>query len=198
MGQAAGVATDAQDHVWVVQRPRTLTDDEKAASFNPPRTKCCVPAPPVLEFDQQGNLVQAWGGPGQGYDWPQNEHGIYIDPKGFVWLAANGDNDGQILKFTRDGKFVLQIGKQGPQTNSLDTSRLGRPASVTVDAEANEVYVADGYYNHRIIVFDADTGAFKRQWGAYGKPPTDEKLPPYNPARQEPARAVRSGSARSL
>jgi DNA-binding beta-propeller fold protein YncE len=182
MGQAAGVATDAQDHVWVVQRPRTLTDDEKAASFDPPRTKCCVPAPPVLEFDQQGNLVQAWGGPGQGYDWPQNEHGIYIDPKGFVWLAANGDNDGQILKFTRDGKFVLQIGKQGPQTNSLDTSRLGRPASVTVDAEANEVYVADGYYNHRIIVFDADTGAFKRQWGAYGKPPTDEKLPPYNPA----------------
>jgi DNA-binding beta-propeller fold protein YncE len=182
MGQAAGVAVDAQDHVWVVQRPKTLTDDEKAASFDPPRTKCCVPAPPVLEFDQDGNLVQAWGGPGQGYEWPQNEHGIYIDPKGFVWLASNGENDGQILKFTRDGKFVLQIGKQGPQTNSLDTSRLGRPANVTVDPEANEVYVADGYYNHRIIVFDADTGAFKRQWGAYGKPPTDEKLPPYNPA----------------
>ena len=190
MGQAAGVAVDAQDHVWVVQRPKTLTDDEKAASFNPPRTKCCVPAPPVLEFDQDGNLVQAWGGPGQGYDWPQNEHGIYIDPKGFVWLAGNGENDGQILKFTRDGKFVLQIGKQGPQTNSLDTSRLGRPASVTVDAEANEVYVADGYYNHRIIVFDADTGAFKRQWGAYGKPPTDEKLPPLQPGR----RTLRSSS----
>src|SRR5215218_4714611 len=76
MGQAAGVAVDAQDHVWVVQRPKTLTDDEKAASFDPPRTKCCVPAPPVLEFDQEGNLVQAWGGSGQGYDWPQNEHGI--------------------------------------------------------------------------------------------------------------------------
>src|SRR4051812_46345565 len=182
MGQAAGVAVDAQDHVWVVQRPKTLTDDEKAASFDPARTKCCVPAPPVLEFDQDGNLVQAWGGPGQGYEWPQNEHGIYIDPKGFVWLASNGENDGQILKFTREGKFVLQIGKQGPQTNSLDTSRLGRPANVTVDPEANEVYVADGYYNHRIIVFDADTGAFKRQSGAYGKPPTDEKLPPYNPA----------------
>ena len=162
MGQAAGVAVDAQDHVWVVQRPKTLTDDEKAASFDPPRTKCCVPAPPVLEFDQDGNLVQAWGGPGQGYEWPQNEHGIYIDPKGFVWLASNGENDGQILKFTRDGKFVLQIGKQGPQTNSRDTSRLGRPANVTVDPEANEVYVADGYSNHRIIVFDADTGAFKR------------------------------------
>jgi DNA-binding beta-propeller fold protein YncE len=182
MGQAAGVAVDAQDHIWVVQRPKTLTDDEKAATFDPPRTKCCKPAPPVLEFDQEGKLLQAWGGPGQGYDWPQNEHGIYIDQKGFVWLAANGDNDGHILKFTRDGKFVLQIGKQGPQTNSADTTRLGRPANMVVDPTANEVFVADGYYNHRVIVFDADTGAFKRQWGAYGKPPTDEKLPPYSPS----------------
>ena len=182
LGQAAGVAVDAEDHVWVVQRPRTLTDDEKAASFNPPRTKCCVPAPPVLEFDRDGKVLRAWGGPGQGYQWPQNEHGIYVDPKGFVWLAANGETDCQILKFTRDGQFVLQIGKQGPQTNSSDTTRLGRPAHMVVDAEANEVYVADGYANHRVIVFDADSGAFKRQWGAYGKPPTDEKLPPYNPA----------------
>ena len=182
LGQAAGIAVDAEDHVWVVQRPRTLTDDEKAASFNPPRTKCCVPAPPVIEFDRDGKVVRAWGGPGEGYNWPQNEHGIYIDRKGFVWLAANGETDGQILKFTRDGKFVLQIGRQGPQTNSNDTTRLGRPAHMVVDAEANEVYVADGYANHRVIVFDADSGAFKRHWGAYGKPPTDEKLPPYNPA----------------
>ena len=182
MGQAAGVAVDAQDHIWVVQRPKTLTDDEKAATFNPPRTKCCKPAPPVLEFDAEGNLVQAWGGPGQGYDWPQNEHGIHIDHKGFVWLAANGEQDGHILKFTRDGKFVLQIGKPGPQTNSTDTTRLGRPAHMVVDPATNEVYVADGYYNHRVIVFDADTGAYKRHWGAYGKPPTDDKLPPYNPS----------------
>jgi DNA-binding beta-propeller fold protein YncE len=182
MGQAAGVAVDAQDHIWVVQRPKSLTDDEKAATFNPPRTKCCKPAPPVMEFDPQGNLVQAWGGPGQGYDWPQNEHGIHVDHKGFVWLAANGEQDGHILKFSRDGKFVLQIGKPGPQTNSTDTTRLGRPAHMVVDPATNEVYVADGYYNHRVIVFDADTGAYKRHWGAYGKPPTDDKLPPYNPS----------------
>src|SRR5215212_1468357 len=182
MGQAAGVAVDAQDHVWVVQRPRTLTDDEKAASLNPPRTKCCAPAPPVLEFDQEGNLVQAWGGPGAGYDWPQNEHGIHVDPKGFVWIAGNGDQDGQILKFTREGKFILQIGKPGPQTNSNDVSRLGRPANMQVDPSTNEVFVADGYFNHRVIVFDADTGAYKRHWGAYGKPPTDDKLPPYSPS----------------
>jgi len=101
-----------------------------------------------------------------------------------VWLAANGETDGHILKFTRDGKFVMQIGKPGPQTNSLDTTRLGRPANMTVDAAANEVYVADGYFNHRVIVFDADSGAFKRMWGAYGKPPTDEKVAPYNPSAE--------------
>jgi DNA-binding beta-propeller fold protein YncE len=187
MGQAAGVAVDAQDHIWVIQRPRSLTDDEKAATFNPPRTKCCIPAPPVMEFDQQGNLVRAWGGPGQGYDWPENEHGIYVDPKGFLWIAGNGEKDGQVLKFTREGKFILQIGKPGPQTDSNDTARLGRPANMQVDPETNEVYVADGYFNHRVIVFDADTGAYKRHWGAYGKPPTDEKLPPYSPSA-EPAR----------
>ena len=184
MGQASGVAVDGEDHVWVVQRPKTLTDDEKAASLDPPRTKCCKPAPPVLEFDQSGKLLRSWGGPGQGYDWPSNEHGIYVDAQGYVWLAGNGDKDGQILKFTKDGKFVLQIGKPGDQTNSTDTSRLGRPANMTVDAAANELYVADGYYNHRIIVFDATTGAFKRMWGAYGKPPTDDKTPAYDPSAE--------------
>ena len=184
MGQASGVAVDAEDHVWVVQRPKTLTDDEKAASLDPPRTKCCKPAPPVLEFDQSGKLLRSWGGPGQGYDWPSNEHGIYVDAQGYVWLAGNGDKDGQILKFTKDGKLVLQIGKPGDQTNSTDTSRLGRPANMTVDVAANELYVADGYYNHRIIVFDATTGAFKRMWGAYGKPPTDDKTPAYDPSAE--------------
>jgi DNA-binding beta-propeller fold protein YncE len=191
MGQASGVAVDAQDNIWVVQRPRTLTDDEKAASLSPPRTKCCRPAPPVLVFDQSGTLIRSWGGPGEGYDWPQNEHGIHIDHKGFVWLAGNGDTDGQILKFTADGRFVLQIGKQGPQTNSLDTTRLGKPAAMQVDPETNELYVADGYFNHRVIVFDAETGAFKRMWGAYGKPPTDETLPAYDPAA-DPAQQFRN------
>src|SRR5690242_16051071 len=107
MGQAAGVAVDAQDHVWVIQRPGTLTEDEKGAALDPPRSKCCRPAPPVLEFDQEGNLVQGWGGPppagsaGAGYEWFDNEHGITIDSKGFVWMGGNGPNDGQILKFTR-------------------------------------------------------------------------------------------------
>ena len=149
----------------MVQRPRTLTDDEKAASLDPPRTKCCVPAPPVLEFDQDGNLVKAWGGPGEGYDWPENEHGIYIDHKGFVWLAGNGEHDGHILKFTRDGKFVMQIGKQGRRPIAWTPRGSASLPNMTVDAAANELYVADGYYNHRVIVFDGDTGAFKRHVG---------------------------------
>src|SRR5262245_39285664 len=113
IGQVAGVAVDARDHVWIVQRPRTLTDDERGATLSPPRNGCCVPAPPVMEFDASGTLVQAWGGPGTGYDWPGNEHGVFVDHTDHVWVAGNGEKDHQILKFTRQGKFVLQIGKAG-------------------------------------------------------------------------------------
>jgi DNA-binding beta-propeller fold protein YncE len=174
LGQVSGIATDASDHVWVLQRPGSLTEDERGATLNPPQFACCAPAPPVLEFDAAGNLLNSWGGPGKGYNWPQSEHGIHVDGKGFVWITGNGKNDGQVLKFTRDGKFVLQIGKVGPQTGNADTTRLGQPAGVEVDTAANEVYVADGYYNKRVIVFDADTGAYKRHWGAFGKPPSSD------------------------
>lgn len=186
LGQVAGVAVDAQDHVWIIQRPRTLTDDEKGATLTPPRSRCCVPAPAVIEFTPEGDVVQAWGGPAEGYEWPANEHGIYVDPKGFIWIGGNGPEDGQILKFTRAGKFVLQIGHEGPAKGSNDPTQLGRPADTNVDPVANEIYVADGYGNHRVIVFDADTGAYKRHWGAYGKPPTDDKLAPYDPAAPAP------------
>ena len=177
LGQVSGIATDANDHVWVLQRPASLTDDEKGASFAPPLSTCCIAAPPVLEFDAAGNLLRSWGGAGKGYDWPTNEHGIHVDAKGYVWITGNGPEDGQILKFTGDGRFVLQIGKVGPQTGNADTTRMGQPAGVEVDGSANEVYVADGYYNKRVIVFDADSGAFKRMWGAYGKPPSDADQP---------------------
>lgn len=173
LGQASGLAVDAKDNVWVLQRPRSLTDDERAAALTPPTAKCCLPAPPVIEFSPEGKVLRSWGGPGAGYDWPQNEHGLFIDPKGFVWIGGNGPEDGQILKFTQDGRFVLQIGKQGPQTHSNDVTRLGKAADFAYDAATDELYVADGYYNRRIIVFDANTGAYKRHWGAYGRPPQD-------------------------
>jgi len=182
LGQASGIAVDAQDHIWVINRSRRLTDDEKAASLNPPQSKCCFPAPPIMEFDSEGTFIQGWGGPAAGYEWPDMEHGIYVDPKGFVWIGGNGEKDGAVLKFTRDGKFVMQIGKNGAPTNSNDTTRFGRPADFAVDPQANEVFISDGYFNHRVVVFDSESGAYKRHWGAYGKPPTDEKLAKYSPA----------------
>jgi NHL repeat-containing protein len=177
LGQVSGIATDADDHVWVLQRPGSLTEDERGAALSPPQSTCCRPAPPVLEFDAQGRLLRSWGGPGAGYNWPQNEHGIHVDANGFVWITGNGSEDGQVLKFTRDGRFVMQIGKVGPQTGNADLTRLGQPAGVEVDAPAHEVYVADGYFNRRVIVFDSDTGAYRRHWGAYGKPPSDADKP---------------------
>lgn len=181
LGQVSGLAVGADDHVFIIQRPRSLTDEEKAASLTPARAKCCKPAPPVMEFDPAGRLVAAWGGPGQGYDWPGSEHGIALDAQGNVWIGANGPEDGQILKFSRAGKFLLQIGKPGPQTHSNDTTRLGRPAGIAVDDAAREVYVADGYQNRRVIVFDSETGAYKRHWGAYGARPDDAPVPAYDP-----------------
>jgi hypothetical protein len=172
LGQVAGVAVDARDHVWIIQRPRSLSNNEKVAALNPPAGKCCIPAPPVIEFDPEGNVVKAWGGPGQGYEWPKQEHGIRIDEQDNVWLGGNAKEDGAVLKFTRDGKFVMQIGRAGPRKGDNDTTQLGQPADFWIDAD--EVYISDGYGNHRVIVFDAATGAYKRHWGAYGKRPADE------------------------
>ena len=191
VGQVAGVDVGPGDHVWIVHRPASLSERERAAELDPPIGKCCVAAPPVLEFDLSGNLLNAWGGPGDGYDWPANEHGIFADDEGFVWLAGNGQTDRHILKFTAAGEFVLQIGSPGSAMDSNDTANLGRPADLFVDLDAGEVYVADGYGNRRVIVFDSETGDYKRHWGAYGRRPDDAPLPDYDPAAV-PARQFRS------
>ena len=184
VGAIAGIAVDARDHVWVVHRPSTLQPNETRSIWRA--------APPVLEFDQDGTLLSSWGGPGDGYEWPDLEHGIYLDSEENVWLGGGGEKDAQILKFTRGGKFLMQIGRKGRNTGSNDTQNLGGAASMIVDRDANELYVADGYVNHRVIVFDAATGAYKRHWGAYGKRPDDsyftsagERLPgPFSGAVQ--------------
>jgi hypothetical protein len=192
LGQAIGLGVDAQDHVWIVHRNDSLSANEAAADQNPPVASCCSKAPPVLEFDPAGNLVGHWGGPGEGYEWPTSNHGIFIDHKNNVWIGGNGDKDAHVLKFTRDGRFQMQIGHQGKGGGSNDTENLGAPANMVIDAAANELYVADGYVNHRIIVFDATSGRYKRHWGAYGNRPDDgwftragEKLPgPFSGAVQ--------------
>ena len=183
LGQVSGIATDRFDRIWVVHRPRSLSERERAAEQVPPPGKCCVAAPPVLVFDPSGNFLFSWGGPGPGYEWPESEHGIFVDAGDFVWLAGNGKQDGQLLKFTMDGKFVLQIGRQGSGNDSNSTVRLGSPADVAVDVAAREVFAADGYANRRVVVFDSESGVYKRHWGAYGKTPSDENTPPYDPAR---------------
>ncbi len=176
VGAVVGVAVDPQDNVWVVHRPATLQPNETRSIWKA--------APPVLQFDPSGKLLRAWGGPDKGTPWPQLEHGITIDAAGDVWLGGGGEKDSQILKFSPDGMFRQAIGVAGGSTGSNALDRLGAPAHVAIDSEANEVFVADGYVNHRVIVFDASTGAYKRHWGAYGRMPDDsyftqrnEKLP---------------------
>jgi len=178
-GVVAGVNVDAKDHVWVIHRPATLTKDEKGLTTDPPGGLCCKPAPPVMEFDNDGNFIQGWGGPGPGYEWPLDldEHGIFVDYKDHVWIGAGGGAnskvESQILKFTRDGRFLMQIGHRGQSKGSNDPENLREAADMYVWPKTNELFVADGYGNRRVIVYDADTGAYKRHWGAYGNKPDD-------------------------
>ncbi|MBI4519354.1 MAG: hypothetical protein HY701_00835 [Gemmatimonadetes bacterium] len=178
-GQVSGVAVDSRDHLWVLQRPATIPDGEKAAALTPPQAECCIPAPSVLEFGPDGKFLQAWGGPGEGYEWPTSEHGIFVDHDDNVWISGNAREDNQVLKFTRAGRFLMQIGRSGQNKGSHDTENLGGPAGLFVYPTTNELFVADGYFNRRVIVFDADTGSYKRHWGAYGNPPDDaHQFPP--------------------
>ena len=186
LGQVSGLAVDNQDHVWIVHRPRTLDARQRGEEG-----MCCVPAPPVIEFDPNGNVMRSWGGPSDSYEWPQSEHGIHVDNQDNVWIGGNGSGDAHVLKFTADGEFLLQIGRAGQSTGSNDTENLGRPASIEVDPTASEVYIADGYGNRRLIVFDSSTGEYRRHWGAYGEQPDDMDLPAYDPT-SEPIRHFRS------
>ena len=186
-GQVAGIAVDPRNgHIWAVHRPASLLADEFDARTGKPVThRCCVAMPPVAEFDAAGKLLRAWSPQGSGFDWPKVEHGIYIDDEGNVWLAGNSVGDNQILKFTQDGRFLMQIGRAGPTEGSNSPTQLGQPANMIVSR--GELFVADGYGNRRVVVFDAATGAYKRHWGAYGGRPSDDKLPAYDPA-QPPSR----------
>jgi hypothetical protein len=186
LGGPASVAVDGRDHVWILHRPLTAPAAELATGKKP--------APPVVEFDPQGNLVQAWGGPDAGHDWPKEnttdyprggpaEHGIYVDHKDNIWITGNGDI---VLKYSRSGTFLMQIGEFFKTGGSNDTRLLGNPADVVVDPTTNELFVADGYLNRRVVVFDADTGKYKRHWGAYGKKPDDGPAVNYEPDKPLP------------
>jgi DNA-binding beta-propeller fold protein YncE len=200
LGSAIGVGIDSRDHVFIIHRGfATLTARTEAGlDTKPPTGECCGAAPPILEFDPEGNLVKAWGGPGQGYDWPLSNHGIAVDDKDNVWIGGNGtctdslvtagdcttkgSVDSFILKFTHDGKLIQEIGVPHQTMNSSSLTSFGRVAKISFDPAANEAFVADGYSNHRVAVLDMGSGRIKRFWGAYGKPPSDSSLGRYNPS----------------
>jgi DNA-binding beta-propeller fold protein YncE len=180
-GAARGAAGARGGAAAAPARGDAANGEVVATGTKPISELCCTAAPPVLEFDADGNLVGHWGGPGAGYEWMPSMHGITIDAKDNVWLAGNQGNT--VLKFSRDGKFLMQIGKNGASKGNADTENFSNPAEVSVDDAANEIYVADGYGNKRVIVLDATTGKFKRMWGAYGNVPSDARNDPYDPAK---------------
>jgi DNA-binding beta-propeller fold protein YncE len=202
IGATIGVAVDSNDGVWIIHRGSSLEAKEQYLTMKPPASACCAAAPPILHFNAAGDLIGHWGGPGEGYNWPASNHGIDVDHKGNVWIGGNGRgqqpaaralpadesrmgsgtvHDSMVLKFTQSGKFLMQIGKPNEGKGSNDIANLKLPAKTLVDPKTNELYVADGYGNRRVIVFDADSGKYKRHWGAYGNKPDDTQLPPYNP-----------------
>jgi hypothetical protein len=178
IGDPSSISVDKHDNVWILHRPRTVPAERKAQA-----------APPVLVFDNSGTFIRAWGGPSDQYEWPDTEHGIYVDYRDNVWIGGNNPNaqlrltqrsDDMLLKFTAEGKFVKQIGRRDQSKGNKDTTNVHQPADVQVLQKTNEAFIADGYGNRRVVVFDADTGAFKRMWGAFGNEPLDP--PPPAPA----------------
>ncbi len=198
LGSTIGVAVDGEDHVWIIHRAQSLAAGERRLDADPPTGECCAAAPPVLEFDQAGNLVGHWGGPGNGYDWPTSNHGIFVDHLGNVWIGGNGGGDAHVLKFTQDGTFLAQFGRPDARRvsgagadatytgNSNDPGSFGRVAKIFVDPNTNEVYLADGYLNKRVAVLDGETGMMKRYWGAYANTPDDSDLGPFDPDAPPP------------
>ena len=188
MGDPSSIAVDRKDNVWVLHRPRTVPSDKKDHA-----------APPVVEFDKNGKFVQAWGGPSDAFEWPDTEHGIYVDYKDHVWIGGNNPTaqvrltdraDDMLLKFTTTGRLVTQFGKRDQSRGNKDTTNMHQPADVFVYPKTNEAFVADGYGNRRVIVLDADTGAYKRMWGAFSNEPLDPPRPP--PA--QPTAGARGGA----
>jgi len=184
LGSVIGVGVDSRDHVFIIHRGDSTLNQrtEAGADATPPIGECCRSAPPILEFDPAGNLVKAWGGPGNGYLWPASNHGIALDDKDNVWIGGNGPRDSHILKFSHDGQFLAQYGTPNQAVASNDSTHFGRVAKIAFDAPRGEAYLADGYGNKRVAVIDMGTGKVKRFWGAYGNTPDDARMPPYDPS----------------
>lgn len=176
MGPVGGLAVDRHDRIWVLQRALDYSVDEQGVKHDlAPGERM----PAVVAFDEQGNIVKSWGGQGYVPDWPKMEHGLWVDAGGNVWIGGSAPGDRQLLKFTADGRQLLEIGHPtNAPRNNADTTMLGEPTGIEVDDTMHEVYVSDGYLNSRIVVYDSNTGKFKRGWGAYGIPLSEVANPP--------------------
>ena len=178
LGSVTAVFVDSKDHVWVAHLPETLTPEETSAVQEPPIGTCCVPAPVVIELDPQGEVVQAWGEPSEDMShYPRNPHGIFVDHNDYVWIGTYRHH--RVMKFTRNGEHVMTIGEYDKNAGSNDPDFLGGPAGIWVDPETNEVYIADGYRNRRVVVYEGETGKYLRHWGAYGETPDDDEAYDY-------------------
>jgi DNA-binding beta-propeller fold protein YncE len=186
IGRTIGIDIDERDHVFIVHRDQdAMFGGVTEIGLKMGVSDCCTPAPPILEFDPEGNLVNAWGGPGDNFTWPASNHGLAVAPNGNVWIGGNGGGDSHVLVFTGDGQFVAQYGMPGQEVDSNSMTHFGQVADIEIDGNANEAYIADGYRNKRVAVLDLNTGAFKRYWGAYGNRPEDVRVD-YTPGEPLP------------
>ena len=163
------VTVDSHDNVWILHRPRGAAPGQ-------------TPAPPVVELGPDGKFIRAWGGDAKGYDWPDVEHCITVDRDDNVYISGSSPNgkskttrsDDMILKFTASGLFIKEFGGRTVSKGSTDPAAVNKPGDLFVWPKTNELFVADGYGNRRVMVLDAYSFAFKRMWGAFGKPPKDD------------------------
>ena len=176
-GNTIGVDVDDRDHIFTVHRnTENMFGGRTEIGLALGVAECCTPAPPILEYDIEGNLINAWGGPVEGapYQWPESNHGIEVAANGDVWIGGNGGPDSHVLVFTRNGEYIRTVGVPGEEFDSNSTTAFGRVAEIAIDEDAGEAYFADGYVNKRVAVVDVATGAFKRYWGAYGSTDIDD------------------------
>ena len=189
MQQVVDLYVDRDDHVWIINRAADARPDEVGAGGAPPRTDCCVVGPSIIHFDPEGNVVNAWGGPDHHPGWPGRLQTIGVDREKNVYVSGTMPGD-SIIKFSSDGMFLWDFGHRGPKVPANQVKQNNQQTDIfppgigafDFDEDAREIYIADGFLNKRVLVYDMDSGAFKRGWGGHGMPFsefTNDPTPPY-------------------
>ena len=185
--QVVDIFVDKDDHVWAINRAASIRPDETGAATVPPRAECCVRGPEILEFASDGTVMKAWGGPNHAPGWPGRLQSFLVDPASNVWISGTDLGD-SIVKFNSDGKLLWDFGHRWPKDkpfaqDNQQTELLPGIEDFDLDYASREIYVADGARNKRVLVYDANTGAFKRGWGGHGIPLSEidnDPTPPYD------------------